>query len=163
MKTTSNPRKTPAKPRLKVKKKIGAPKLPLQQQLDLESGGRYFDLREIFDKINAKYFDNRLKRYRIVWGRKMKRRPLTVVTFGTIYEEERLIRINPRLDAAFVPRWFVEYVVYHEMLHAFVPEETLENGRRRIHTEEFQRREQKFFFYRRARKWELENLARFLR
>jgi hypothetical protein len=32
-----------------------------------------------------------------------------------------------------------------------------------VHTEEFKRRERKFRGYRRARRWEEENLARFLR
>ena len=83
--------------------------------------------------------------------------------FGTIQEEDRIIRIHPLLDAPFVPTWFLEYVIYHEMLHAIVPEEIDETGRRRIHTSEFYRREQKFHCYQRARRWEDENLDRFLR
>ena len=83
--------------------------------------------------------------------------------FGTIQEEDRLIRIHPRLDAAFVPLWFLEYVVYHEMLHSVVPDEICPGGRRKVHTEEFYRREKAFVHYRRARRWEDENLARFLR
>ena len=69
-----------------------------------------------------------------------------------------LLRYQP-----FVPKWFLEYVLYHEMLHSVVPEETDSAGRRRVHTEEFNRREQAFPRYRRARQWEAENLARFLR
>ena len=69
----------------------------------------------------------------------------------------------PLLDQPFVPRWFLEYVLYHEMLHSVVRDETDAAGRRRIHTEEFYRREKAFPSYRRARKWEDENLARFLR
>ena len=67
------------------------------------------------------------------------------------------------LDAAFVPGWFIEYVVYHEMLHSVVPDEPGLNGKRKVHTDEFNRRERQFHFYRRARQWENENLARFLR
>jgi len=54
-------------------------------------------------------------------------------------------------------------VLYHEMLHSVVPDETDAAGRRRVHTEEFYRREKAFPRYRLARKWEDENLARFLR
>jgi hypothetical protein len=32
-----------------------------------------------------------------------------------------------------------------------------------VHTDEFNRRERAFRFYKRARRWEEENLARFLR
>lgn len=158
------PSKLPPKDRSpKVKRKLVQPALPVQRHLDFGSEGRYYDLRAIFNKINAQYFRNRLRNYRILWGQKRRKLPATSVVFGTIQEDDRLIRINPRLDAPFVPVWFVEYVVYHEMLHAFVPDEALPNGRRRVHTEEFYRREKEFRFYRRARKWEGENLARFLR
>jgi len=44
-----------------------------------------------------------------------------------------------------------------------VPDETVSGGRRRVHTEEFNRRERDFPSYCRARRWEEENLARFLR
>jgi hypothetical protein len=44
-----------------------------------------------------------------------------------------------------------------------VPDEAGSNGRRRVHTEKFYERERKFPRYRRARRWEEENLAKFLR
>ncbi|MEJ7703308.1 MAG: hypothetical protein WKF47_06460 [Geodermatophilaceae bacterium] len=63
-----------------------------------------------------------------------------------------------------MPLWFLEYVMYHEMLHSVVPDEIGPSGRRRrVHTDEFYRREKEFPQYRRARRWEDENLARFLR
>ena len=148
----------------KTKRKISTPKLPLQRQLSFPHEGRYFDLRQIFDKINDRYFDNALQDYQITWGRRRKLPPKDYFVFGTIQEEDRLIRIHPRLDASFVPKWFLEYVVYHEMLHAVVPDEVDEqSGRRKVHTDEFQRKEREYRYYRRARQWEDENLARFLR
>jgi hypothetical protein len=125
--------------------------------------GRHFDLREIFDRVNADYFSNRMRGYKIIWGRKRRQRPKTTFVFASIQEEDRLIKVHPLLDAPFVPLWFMEYVVYHEMLHAFVPEEQTSTGRRVIHTKEFYRREQQFRLYRKARRWESENLGRFLR
>jgi hypothetical protein len=62
-----------------------------------------------------------------------------------------------------VPPWFLRYVLYHEMLHSVVPDKPLPGGRRRVHTEEFNRRERQFPSYLRARRWEEENLGRFLR
>jgi hypothetical protein len=70
---------------------------------------------------------------------------------------------QPGLDQPFVPGWFLRYVLYHEMLHSVVPDKVLSQGRRRVHTEEFNRRERQFPGYRRARRWEEENLSRFLR
>jgi len=98
-----------------------------------------------------------------MWGRRRKHRPREYFIFGTIQEEDQVIRINPLLDQPFVPLWFLRYVLYHEMLHSVVPDETVSRGRRRVHTEEFNRRERDFPSYRRARRWEEENLARFLR
>jgi hypothetical protein len=98
-----------------------------------------------------------------MWGRRRKHRPRENFIFGTIQEEDRVIRINPALDQPFVPPWFLRYVLYHEMLHSVVPDETLSRNRRRVHTEEFNRREREFRHYRRARRWEEENLSRFLR
>jgi hypothetical protein len=147
----------------KPKRKVSHPKVPFQRHLALGSEGRYFDLQEIFRRLNAKHFRYALRDYTIMWGRKRKLPPKEYFVFGTIQEEDRVIRIHPLLDAPFVPQWFIEYVVYHEMLHSVVPDEWDERGRRRVHTERFLRRERKFPWYAKARRWEEENLARFLR
>lgn len=147
----------------KPKRKLAQSKLPMQRQLSLEEGGKYFDLRDIFDRLNARYFRNRLRAYKVVWGRRRKQRPKEYFVFGTIQEEDRVIRINPSLDQRWVPLWFLEYILYHEMLHSVVPDEYAASGRRCVHTAEFYRREHQFPGYRRARRWEEDNLARFLR
>ena len=147
----------------RAKRKIARSRLPLQRQLGLETEGRYFDLRSVFGKINARHFGNRLRGYKVVWGRKRRARPKEYFIFGTIQEEDRVIRINPWLDQKFVPLWFLEYILYHEMLHAVVPDEVRANGQRCVHTEKFYERERKFPRYRSARRWEEENLAKFLR
>jgi len=147
----------------RTKRKIARPKLPLQRQLGLDTEGRYFDLRQMFDKLNVRYFGNRLRGYKIIWGKRRRERPRENFIFGTIQEEDRVIRINPWLDQRFVPTWFLEYVLYHEMLHAVVPDHMRQSGRRCVHTDDFNRREREFRFYKRARRWEEENLARFLR
>ena len=135
----------------------------MQGQLNLRHEGRYFDLRAIFEQLNKRHFRGRLRGYNVMWGRQRKQRPKDYFVFGTIQEEDRLIRINPSLDQPFVPVWFLRYVLYHEMLHSVVPDETISKGRRRVHTEKFNRLERNFPSYRRARRWEAENLARFLR
>src|SRR5438094_780855 len=104
----------------RTKRKIARSRLPLQRQLGLEIEGRYFDLRGLFNKLNARHFGNRLRGYKVVWGRKRRERPKEYFIFGTIQEEDRVIRINPWLDQRFVPLWFLEYILYHEMLHAVV-------------------------------------------
>jgi len=146
------------------KRKACAPRFPMQRQFDFEdeSQGRVFNLRTIFRNLNAEYFGNRLPRYRIVWARKQKSRPKNGIVFGTIQEEDRIIRVHPLLDRRFVPTWFLEYVVYHEMCHAVVRDEYDSAGRRIVHHEKFFARERRFHWFRRAKTWEQENLARFL-
>lgn len=135
----------------------------MQRQLNLRQEGKHFDLQRIFERLNERYFRGRLRGYKVQWGRRRKQRPRECFIFGTIQEQDRVIRINPSLDQAFVPLGFLQYVLYHEMLHSVVPDETTRGGKRRVHTEEFNRRERKFRGYRRARRWEENNLARFLR
>ena len=145
------------------KRKVSVVKLPLQRQFAFAEQGRVFNLRAIFDKLNARYFRNRLKNYSIVWGRKRKTRPRDEIVFGTIQEDDRIIRIHPLLDRSIVPTWFVEYVIYHEMCHAVVPDEWDPAGRRIVHHQKFYDRERRFHWFRRAKAWEEENLGRFLR
>ena len=152
-----------AKKKKNTKRKLAHPKLPMQRHLNLRHEGTHFDLRPMFDDLNKRYFRGRLRGYNVMWGRRRKHRPRENFIFGTIQEEDRVIRINPALDQPFVPPWFLRYVLYHEMLHSVVPDETLSRNRRRVHTKEFNRREREFRNYRRARRWEEENLSRFLR
>lgn len=134
----------------------------MQRQFAFAEQGRFFNLRAIFDKLNARYFRNRLKGYALVWGRKRKGRPRAQIVFGTIQEDDRIIRIHPLLDRSFVPTWFLEYVIYHEMCHAVIRDEFDSAGRRIVHHEKFYARERRFHWFRRAKTWEQENIARFL-
>jgi hypothetical protein len=152
-----------AKKKKNTKRKLAHPKLPMQRQLNLRHEGTHFDLRAIFNDLNERYFRGRLRGYNVIWGRRRRHRPREHFIFGTIQEEDRVIRINPALDQPFVPLWFFRYVLYHEMLHSVVPDQKLSANRRRVHTDEFNRREREFPQYRRARRWEDENLSRFLR
>lgn len=145
------------------KRHLATVRAPFQRQFEFASEGRYFDLRAIFNKLNGRYFRNRLRRYAIVWGQRRRERPQTCIVFGSIQEEDRVIRIHPLLDRQFVPQWYLEYVVFHEMLHAVVPDRYDRAGRRVVHHDGFLKKERSFRHYRRSRKWEEENLGRFLR
>ena len=149
-----------------AKRKLSRPaRLPAQRGLPLSTPGQFFNLRAVFDRLHNRYFRQSaaLADYTIAWGRRRRLPPREYFVFGSIQEDDRIIRIHPGLDVPWVPEWFLEYVVYHEMLHAIVPDEPLPGGRRRVHTAEFHRRERLFAHYRRARRWEDENLLRFLR
>ncbi len=147
----------------KRKRKVSVAKLPYQRDLAFAEQGRVHNLRAIFDKLNAAYFRNRLKGYTILWGRKRKLPPVNEIVFGTIQEDDRIIRIHPLLDRSIVPAWFLEYVMYHEMCHAVVADEYDPAGRRIVHHAKFFAREKQYRWFRRAKAWEDANLGRFLR
>jgi hypothetical protein len=145
------------------KRHLAKVRTPFQRQFEFSSEGRWFDLRAIFEKLNARYFRNRLRGYTIAWGRRRRERPKSYIVFGSIQEEDRFIRIHPLLDRQFVPHWYVEYVIFHEMLHAVVPDRYDRAGRRIVHHEGFLEKERRYRNYRRSVEWERENLGRFLR
>jgi hypothetical protein len=127
----------------------------------LETRGETHDLQEVFDALNRGYFLGRIDA-RITWGARVgKRRRRTSIKMGSYSVEDRLIRIHPSLDREFVPRYFLEWIVYHEMLHQ-VHDIPVVGGRRRFHTHEFLAAERRFDHYPRARAWERRNLDRIL-
>ena len=66
------------------------------------------------------------------------------------------------LDDPAVPRYVVEAVVYHELLHADMPPE-VRGGKRYFHTPEFRRRERLYRNLGRAERWIGEHLSELLR
>ncbi len=123
--------------------------------------GRYHHLQEMFDRLNAQYFDGAIQA-RITWGARSKRkRSRDSIKLGSYTVEDALIRIHPVLDAADVPAYFVEWIVYHEMLHE-VHDMPVVDGRRVYHTAEFRRAETQYERYPDAVLWEHTHLAKLL-
>jgi hypothetical protein len=121
------------------------------------TAGEHYDLREIFDDINARYFANRIDAS-ITWGQRTGRpRRRNSIKMGSYSVEDRLIRIHRSLDRAFVPKFFVEWIVFHEMLHQ-VHDIRVKNGRREFHSKEFMADEAQFDQYDEARIWERRHI-----
>jgi len=51
-----------------------------------------------------------------------------------------------------VPEWFVEYILFHEMLHIKHPARII-NGRRYYHTSAFRSEEKSYPRYEQAQEW----------
>jgi SprT-like family len=135
---------------------------PATRTVTLRHQGVFFDLKELFDRLNEDYFGGKVQ-VLITWGRRNGRPGRRSVHFGSYNWDRRLIRVNPSLDRCFVPRYFIEYIIYHEMLHADLGFHRDGQGRRSAHSKEFQGREARFRHYERARDWERRNLRHFLR
>jgi hypothetical protein len=134
-----------------------------RRHLALATQGKHHDLLAILEDINAKYFGNAVRPL-ITWGKKTrpKDNKRKTIRLGSYNSVDRLIHVNPALDRAWVPQYFVAFVVYHELLHHHVPT-TRGAARRALHSPEFLRREREFRNYDRANDWEKLHLARLLR
>ncbi|MDI6729296.1 MAG: hypothetical protein QMD44_10290 [Thermodesulfovibrionales bacterium] len=135
-----------------IKKNSNCLNKKLPKKLSIKTQGKYYDLREIYSKVNSEYFNGRVSAS-ITWGTKSPRYAVRKRTLGSYSGYTNTIRINPILDKKSVPLYFVEFIVYHEMLHADIDVET-KNGRRSVHSREFRRREKLFKYYERVVAWE---------
>jgi len=131
-------------------------------EVALNTQGDVWDLQDLFDRLNHVYFGGSLD-LAITWGRANNKKPKRhhSIKMGSYSVEDRLIRIHPALDRPFVPRYFIETVVYHEMLHHVHPI-PIKDGRRQFHTPEFRAHERAFPYYPHAKTWERANIDRLL-
>ena len=115
--------------------------------------GAVYDLTEIFGEINQTYFQNSIAQPVLSWSSQK-----TFRIFGHHDALHETVVISRTLDDRRVPRFVVEFVLFHELLHIKHPTKIV-NGRRQIHSQAFRRDEHSFPDYQAAEKW-LERLAR---
>jgi hypothetical protein len=110
--------------------------------------GKYYNLLDIFRSLNDVYFKGRISCH-ITWGTKCSRYFVKKRTLGSYDSQTNTIRINPVLDRKNIPGYFIEFIVYHEMLHAELGVK-VKDGNRIVHTKEFRKKESLFADYERA-------------
>ena|SRR5208283_772810 len=127
------------------------------QKISVKTVGRYHNLRELFDEINIEYFGGQIDSL-ITWSARTSSFAVRRRTLGSYSNRSNTISINPVLDKKSVPRYFLAFVVYHEMLHKIIG--ISRHGQRRcIHSQEFKKRERFFKDYDRALAWERRSSA----
>ena len=127
------------------------------REAPLPTQGEHFELRELFEDINRRFFGG-VVTAEITWGRNSSTAKYrSTIKLGSYSLEEKLIRIHPALDQACVPQYFIEWIVYHEMLHHVVPI-PIKGNRRCFHSNEFRARERLFPEHEKASRWERDNL-----
>jgi len=109
--------------------------------------GRCHSLREIYQELNDRYFNNQIEINRIGWGFRKSRARL-----GHYDPVHHTITLSPLLDSAAVPRYVVCYILYHEMLHAIFEADS-SGWLQRHHPAEFRRAEKAYPDYAKARKF----------
>ena len=107
--------------------------------------GRVYDLHAIFDQLNARYFHGLLGRPQMTWSRDHARNSL-----GHYDPAHNTIVVSRIFDRPSVPRYAVEYLVYHEMLHLKHPVK-LRGSRRCVHSSQLQAEEALFPHLERAK------------
>jgi hypothetical protein len=130
----------------------------------LRTKGRVHDLYDVLSRVNESHFGSNVTDVLITWGRRTRPRgnKRRTIKLGSYSAVERLVRVHPSLDNEWVPRYFVSYIVYHELLHHVIPAVRV-GGRTLLHTPEFLRREREFRHYERAIAWEKKHIDRLLR
>ncbi len=119
---------------------------PKPKKQAIKTLGEHYNLEEIFQSVNARYFDSKLN-LSITWFGSKKSLPKTRLTLGTYNHRTGLIKIHRLLDQAHIPSHVLSYVVYHEMLHHVLPPIKQGRQKRQIHHPAFKAREKQFQEY----------------
>ena len=93
--------------------------------------GHHYHLEEIFDDLNRRFFHGLMGRPQLTWSQNHARSSL-----GHYDPAHNTIVISRVFDHPRVPRYAVEYILYHEMLHLKHPVK-LRGSRRCVHSREF--------------------------
>ena len=100
--------------------------------------GHYYHLEEVFDSLNVRFFGGMLGRPELTWSEGMAKRSL-----GHYDAAHNTIVVSRVFDRPSSPRYAVEYLLYHEMLHLKHPVR-MRGVRRCVHSREFKQDEAQF-------------------
>ncbi|MDZ8054459.1 MAG: M48 family peptidase [Aulosira sp. ZfuVER01] len=114
--------------------------------------GQFYNLDDLFDKLNQEYFAANLAKPRLAWSKIN-----TYRKFGHYEPARDRVVMSLTLDNAKIPEFVSEFVLFHELLHKYHGTKWV-NGRRMVHTPEFRADESRFKFYAEAQRW-LQKLA----
>jgi hypothetical protein len=118
--------------------------------------GAYYDLKEVFDRVNVSNFEGRMDPPILTWNR-----TITHAKFGHYVPATDTVMISIALDSPEVPGYVIEHVMHHELLHRELGVKFV-NGRRVSHSPAFRARERSFDRYAQAAEF-LGGLSRKLR
>jgi hypothetical protein len=100
--------------------------------------GRYYNLEEVFDGLNVRFFGGLLGRPELTWSEHVAKRSL-----GHYDAAHNTIVVSRVFDRPSSPRYAIEYLLYHEMLHLKHPVK-MRGTRRCVHSKEFKAEEALF-------------------
>ena len=100
--------------------------------------GRFYNLEEVFDLLNVRFFGGLLGRPQLTWSEHHAKRSL-----GHYDAAHNTIVVSRVFDRPSSPRYAIEYLLYHEMLHLKHPVK-MRGTRRCVHSAAFKAEEALF-------------------
>lgn len=100
--------------------------------------GEHYHLEEIFEELNQRFFHGLMARPQLTWSNNHSRYSL-----GHYDPAHNTIVVSRIFDQANVPRYAIDYLLYHEMLHLRHPVK-MRGSRRCVHSRAFQEEEKLF-------------------
>ena len=100
--------------------------------------GHYYNLEEVFDSLNSRFFGGLLGLPELTWSEHHAKRSL-----GHYDAAHNTIVVSRVFDRPSSPRYAIEYLLYHEMLHLKHPVR-MRGVRRCVHSREFKAEEARF-------------------
>ncbi|WP_058185643.1 SprT-like domain-containing protein [Terracidiphilus gabretensis] len=100
--------------------------------------GRYYNLEEVFESLNTRFFNGFMGRPQLTWSESLAKRLL-----GHYDPAHNTIVVSRVFDRPSSPRYAIEYLLYHEMLHLVHPVK-MKGTRRCVHPAAFKADEGKF-------------------
>jgi hypothetical protein len=121
-----------------------------------DTAGSVYDLREVFDSVNAAWFEGKLTAL-VRWGEASSKTSYHMAKPDAEGNKVHLITIAGLYNHPRVPRFAIEAIMHHEMLHIAIPPYK-KNGRSVIHGREFREAEARFTWFHQWRVWEREQV-----
>ena len=100
--------------------------------------GRFYNLEEVFDALNLQFFGGLMGRPELTWSEHHAKRSL-----GHYDAAHNTIVVSRVFDRPSSPRYAIEYLLFHEMLHLKHPVR-MRGLRRCVHSREFKAEERQF-------------------
>jgi len=100
--------------------------------------GHYYHLEEVFDSLNMRFFGGLMGRPELTWSEHHAKRSL-----GHYDAAHNTIVVSRVFDRPSSPRYAIEYLLFHEMLHLKHPVR-MRGVRRCVHSREFKAEERQF-------------------
>lgn len=120
--------------------------------------GSTWDLKEVFDTLNRRWFDSALSSL-LRWGAVASKTSYEITRKDDNGNPWHCITIAGTYNHPDVPRFAIEAIMFHEMLHIHIPPRKV-HGRNSIHGPDFREKERAFPHYRKWVTWERRHFHR---